>query len=206
MGGSWGRLEDRIPGSCRASAQGIGSVAALRAGGTDAQVAERFAQGVVARAGGTVCRAVIAKRVRRLGIQHAVTWRAGLARIRELMEQDWSSSQILQELKTNGPRHYHNSWKLPIVQQAMWRLQTGRGLLRGVPPFLDYTERRRKAAAEAWSLLLRRREEKASFGAIAEELNRAFRPANSASSADLCASMQRVATLGHRPGASEAEA
>ena len=169
--------------SCRAiRSKGIGlEIAELRAEGyTDTQVAERLhAKGVVARAGGKVCRAVIAKRVARLGIQHEVTWRAGLLRIRELMEQGWSSGEILQELKTNGPRHYHNAWTLRIVQDGVRRLQTGTGPLWGVPPLLDYSARRREAAADALSLMQRRRREGWSWGAIAEELNRAgFRPAH----------------------------
>lgn len=148
------------------------AVAELRhAGLTDARIAKRLhAQGVVARGGGRVCRAVITKRVSRGGLQHAVTWRAGLLRIRELLEQGWSSRQILEELKTVGPRHYHNAWNLRIVQEAIRRLRVGRPL-HGVPPLPSGPRPLRKTPPETIELMLRRRQEGHSWRAIANELN-----------------------------------
>jgi hypothetical protein len=154
------------------------AVADLRAAGlTDDQAAEQLhSQGVIARGGGRVCRQVITKRVRRLGIQHRGTWRAGFLRIRELLELGWSSRRILEELVAHGPRHYHNAWNLQIVQYAIRKLQTGEEPLYGVRPLLDGGRRQRDAAA-IWSLIQRRRAEKQPLTATADELNAAgFRP------------------------------
>jgi DNA invertase Pin-like site-specific DNA recombinase len=153
--------------------KGIGAVVQelRQAGHTDTQIADRLhVRGVTGRAGGRVARNVITYRVKRLGLQHRITWASGLRRIRELVLEKLSAQQILLELTTNGPRHYRGRWTLSSVYEAIRRLRVGHPL-HGVPPLPPGPRPLRKTPPETVELMLRRREDGHSWRAIADELN-----------------------------------
>jgi DNA invertase Pin-like site-specific DNA recombinase len=153
--------------------KGIGVVVGelRQAGHTDIQIADALhARGVTARAGGRVSQNVISKRVQCLGLQHRVTWQAGLCRIRELVLEGHSTQQIRRELEVNGPRHYRGAWTLRLVQDAIRRLRQGR-VVHGVPSLPADLGPLHETPQPALALMLRRRAEGCSWRAIAKELN-----------------------------------
>jgi DNA invertase Pin-like site-specific DNA recombinase len=150
------------------------------AGVTDSQAAELLrARGVLGRAGGAVSRNVITKRVQRLGLQHEALWKEGLLQIRELVDQGRSAPEILEEFRANGPRHWRNNWTLRIVEDWIRRLRKGKRL-HGVPPLPPdpKSAHRSETPPEVIAVMERRRKERRSWRAIADELHaEGYRPA-----------------------------
>jgi len=109
-------------------------IAKLREEGKpDIQIAQILRQdGVQSRAGGLVTRNTVVARAKRLGIAHKQTWRRGVLRIRELVLEGRSPTEILRELQENGPRHYRRGWTASTVHEYLRQLR--RGPVHGVPP------------------------------------------------------------------------